>query len=81
MKFVYYLIKTIQHKIKYYNDNKLIKREQSAMDCHSLFTLKYSLSEKELVYRKIFNPDLKCFILSDKFLICERRLLKAFMPK
>ena len=40
------------------------------MDCHYLFTLKYSESEwKELKYRKIFKADLNCLELKDKFLI------------
>lgn len=52
------------------------------MDCYSLFTLKYSLSEwEELDYRKLVNADLNCLTLSDKFLVWEGRLLKTLMPK
>jgi len=50
------------------------------MDHNSLFTLKYSLSEwKELEYRKLVNDYLNCLILSDKFLIWERRLACEWM--
>jgi len=44
------------------------------MDCHSLFTLKYSSSEKYLEHRKLFNADCE-LILQEPSLttLCETR--------
>jgi hypothetical protein len=52
------------------------------MNFHSLFILKHSSSEQtEIVHTKLFNADLNCLVLLDKFLLWEWRLLKMLMPK